>query len=143
MSDNILKYVLATFQLVVALVVGLYFAIGAGLPIEDGTRGTIWHVLDWFMAVSLAIAVAASFIRKRGLGGEPSDTVTRDYFETNVTFYVALGVTLLFVWNWTTIVLFASDDPPSNLWAHVDTVFPLLIGANGFQLWRQASASDD
>ena len=143
MSDNILKYVLATFQLIVALVVGLYFTLGSGLPIEDGTRVTIWHVVNWFMAAALVIAVAASFIRKRKLGGDPSDPVTREYFETNVTFYVALGLTLLFLWNWTATVLFASDDPPSNLWAHVDTVFPILIAATGFQLWRQAAASDD
>ena len=72
----------------------------------------------------MAVAIAVNVIRKRRLSGSASDGITREYFDVNVSFYASLGVAMIFLWNWTTFVLFPEsgnqDVWPHPEWPYVD-----------------------
>ncbi len=146
MNDKIIKYVLGTYQIIIALAVGIYYCFGSAMPIERDPWLTIWQFLDLTMVVALAIAISVSVIRKRGLSGDTSDGITREYLNAHASLYASLAVAMIFLWNWTTFVLFPdsgnSDVWPHPEWSYVDVFLPLVVGSNGFYLWRSASKEE-
>jgi hypothetical protein len=143
MNDRIIKYVLGTYQIIVALAVGIYYCVGSAMPLERDTWLSIWQFLDLMMVAALAIAIAVSVIRKRRLSGGPSDGITREYLGVHASLYASLAVAMIFLWNWTTFVLFPdggnSDVWPHSEWSYVEVFLPLVVGSNGFFLWSSAS----
>ena len=126
---------------------GVYLAvIGAAVAIhfvadplvykwDDGTP-TPWIVLDWLMAIGLAIALYVTFMAKRDANGS-SDL--REYLVANAQFYVAAGLALLFVWNAVQISWAAGDQSPdSQVWVFIDVVVPMLFVTLGIRMWNEA-----
>ena len=128
---------------------GLYLAIvGAAVAVHfvidpliyewaegDGTP-VLWIILDWLMAIGLAIAVLVTFEAKRGLDGG-SDV--REYISANAKFYVAAALTLLFLWNAVQIGWAAGDQTPDGqVWVFIDVVVPLLFVPLGIRLWNES-----
>ena len=65
----------------------------------------------------------------------------REYLVANVQFYVAAGVTLLFLWNAVQIDWAAGDQSPdSQVWVFIDVVLPLLFVTLGLRLWNESEA---
>ena len=126
---------------------GVYLAvIGAAVAIhfvadplvyewDDGTP-TLWIVLDWLMAVGLAIALYVTFMAKQAADGG-SDL--REYLVANTKFFVAAGLTLLFLWNAVQISWAAGEQTPdSQVWVLIDVVLPMLFVTLGIGLWNEA-----
>ena len=126
---------------------GVYLAvIGAAVAIhfvadplvyawDDGTP-TPWIVLDWLMAVGLAIALYVTFMAKQAADGG-SDL--REYLVANTKFYVAVGLTLLFLWNAVQISWAAGEQTPdSQVWVLIDVALPMLFVTLGIGLWNEA-----
>ena len=59
----------------------------------------MWEILNWFMAVGMVIALAASYVEKRRVDGDGSADLKR-YLEANAVFHGAVAVFILFFWNW-------------------------------------------
>ena len=95
-----------------------------------------WIALDWLMAVGLAIALWVTFEAKRAAD---AGSDLREYLVANVQFYVAAGLTLLFLWNAVQIDWAAGDQTPdSQVWVFIDVVLPLLFVTLGLRLWHEA-----
>lgn len=124
----------------------LFVAVGAGLAVhfvldpvlydwEDG-QPVLWHVFDWARAVSLPLAVVVTFEAKRRVD---DDTDLRDYIASNLRFYGAMALMLLFFWNWVQVDWAAGDQrPDSQVWVFIDVVLPLIFVPLGIQLWSEA-----
>ena len=61
MNDKIIKYVLGTYQIIIALAVGIYYCFGSAMPIERDPWLTIWQFLD----LTMVVAACDSHIRQR------------------------------------------------------------------------------
>ena len=126
---------------------GVYLAIiGAAVAIHfvadplvyewDDGMPTLWIVLNWLMAIGLAIALYVTFMAKRDADGS-SDL--REYLVANAQFYVAVGLTLLFLWNavqtsWSA----GSQTPDPQVWVFINVVLPMLFVTLGIGLWNEA-----
>ena len=126
---------------------GVYLAvIGAAVAIhfvadplvyawDDGTP-TTWIVLDWLMAVGLAIALYVTFMAKQAADGGSG---LREYLVANTKFFVAVGLTLLFLWNAVQISWAAGEQTPdSQVWVLIDVALPMLFVTLGIGLWNEA-----
>ena len=58
---------------------------------------SIWHVLNWVMAVGVIITLALTYVRRGRLG---VDSATTTSVCVNVAFYAAVVLAILFFWNW-------------------------------------------
>ena len=103
---------------------GLYLAVvGAAVAVHfvidpliyewaegDGTP-VLWIILDWLMAVGLAIALWVTFEAKRAAD---AGSDLREYLTANAGFYVAAALALLLVWNAVQID-WAAGEPDAGL----------------------------
>ena len=127
---------------------GLYLAIvGAAVAVHfvidpliyewaegDGTP-VVWLILDWLMAVGLAIALLVTFEAKRAAD---AGSDLREYLVANVQLYVAAALALLLAWNAVQIDWAAGDQTPdSQVWVFIDVVLPLLFVTLGLRLWNE------
>ena len=100
--------------------------------------GDVWVVLNWFMAVSVIVALAVSYKRIRSANG--SDTKT--YVGANAIFYATAAITIVFLWNWFNEMAGGGDSGRelySIYWVLVDTTFPLVTGNAAVHLWKESS----
>ena len=130
------------------LVAVLFVLVGAGLAVhfvldpvlydwEDG-QPVLWHVFDWARAVSLPLAVVVTFEAKRRVD---ADADLRNYIASNLRFYGATALMLLFFWNWIQVDWAAGDQrPDSQVWVFIDVVLPLIFVPLGIQFWGEAEA---
>ena len=124
---------------------GLYLAIvGAAVAVHfvidpliyewaegDGTP-IVWIILDWLMALGLAIALWVTFEAKRAAD---AGSDLREYLTANAGFYVAAALALLLVWNAVQIDWAAGDQTPDGqVWVFIDVVLPLLFVTLGLRL---------
>ncbi len=102
----------------------------------------VWEVLDVLMAIGLAVALIVNSARKWTEGGrDPNLPVSRRYVEINAAFYLTVGVTILFLHNWFSLLAYGTDSLDGNhqawvIWAAVDTLLPITLGLTGYRLWR-------
>ena len=95
-----------------------------------------WIVLDWLMALGLAIALWVTFEAKRAAD---AGSDLREYLTANAGFYVAAALALLLVWNAVQIDWAAGDQTPdSQVWVFIDVVLPLLFVTLGLRLWNES-----
>ena len=128
---------------------GLYLAIiGAAVAVHfvldpliyewaegDGTP-VVWLILDWLMALGLAIALLVTFEAKRAAD---AGSDLREYLVANVQLYVAAALALLLAWNAVQIDWAAGDQTPdSQVWVFIDVVLPLLFVTLGLRLWNES-----
>ena len=138
---NLLKQGAAQYMMWVAAAVGVFFAINPLLN-ESIDVVLVWQVLDVLMLIGLAVALIVNSARKVTEGGrDPNLPVTRRYVEINAAFYLTVGVTILFLHNWFSLLAFGTDSLDGNhqawvIWAAVDVLLPITLGVTGYRLWR-------
>ena len=118
----------AVYLIAVSVAVAAYFIINP-LHVTAYDPENIWFILDILMVVAAALALA--YNTKRKLRGE-----------AKVEFYATIGVTILLLHNWFSnlaLGLDVGDHQGFVKWAVVDTVLPLIFGATGYAMWRDAS----
>ena len=138
---KLLKQAAAQYMMWVAAAVGVFFVIN---PFVSKSVETIdiWYVLDVLMLIGLVAALVVNSARKWTEGGrDPNLPVTRRYVEINAAFYLTVGVTVLFLHNWFSLLAYGSDSLDGNhqawvIWAAVDVLLPITLGLTGYRLWR-------
>ena len=147
-----LKRLGAIYLIGVAVAVAAYFIINP-LHAESYNPENIWFTLDILMVIAMPLALDFNFRRKRRADAErePGDAVTRKYLEANIAFYATAGITILLLHNWFSLLAFGADTALGTgegqtlnhqawvIWAVVDTLLPLIIGATGCAMWRDAA----
>lgn len=131
MPRNIALRIVAAYQMLMAVAVGVHFIITPLYHPGGDEPFTAWLVMNWFMAVSVVIVLLGSFARKRRMDAEEADT--RTSLEVNIVFYAALGLFLWFFWNWFGAL---TDQGNGTLWAFIDPLFVLVVGPAGLRIWR-------
>ena len=127
----------------------LFVVVGAGLAVHfvldpvlydwEGGQPVLWHVFDWARAVSLPLAVIVTFDAKRRTD---ADSDPRTLIRANLHFYLALGLTLLFYWNWVQVSWAAGDQSPDGqVFVFIDVVLPLVFVPLGLRLWSESSTA--
>lgn len=141
-GSRILQRLGAIYLIGVSVSVAVYFIVNP-LHAASYDPENIWFVLDILMAVAAALALGFNIRRKlregRLIDGEPSN---HRYWEANIAFYATIGVTILLLHSWISILalgLELGDHQGFVKWATVDTLLPLVFGATGFAMWRRAS----
>ena len=128
------RRVVGAVLLLTAASVGIYFVAG-----QLEVLPPLWTPINYLMAVSAALGVIFSYLRKRALEAAGLDRiVTRRYLEANILFYGFLFIAMLFFWNWFDSLFDADPQDIDHhiVWIIVDTVGPLLWGALGMFLLR-------
>ena len=131
-----LKKLLGMYLVLVAAVVAVWFIINT-LFVDSLSVTDVWYALDILMVIGLAVALAYNFDRKRRMDAESrGDGITRRYLEANLALYLTIGVTILFLHNWFSLLYNGADSLEGNhqawvIWAVVDTMLPLVLGATG------------
>lgn len=140
-----IKKLFGAYLVGVAAVVAVWFIISTFFADSFNTLN-VWYVLDALMAIGLAMALAFNYTRKRrdDAGREPGDPVTRRHLEVNAAFYLTAGITIIFLHIWFSLLVNGADSLDGNhqawvIWAVVDTLLPLTLGATGCALWREAT----
>ena len=134
---TVLRRVTGAYAVLSAAAVGANFVL---TPLyDDGATGyPVWSVLNWFMAPSVVLVVAASLawkLRPAEGGGDARDALRR--IEANVLFYASTVLGLWFFWNWFGDLMGRDD---TALWAFIDPLFAVAVGACGVRLWRGPDA---
>lgn len=135
---EIVRRVLAAYALLTAAAVGANFV---ATPLyDDGSTGyPVWSILNGFMAAAALLALTAGAIWKIGLHGAGADGATPwRRLETNVLFYASVVLGLWFFWNWFGDLM-AREVP--LLWAFIDPLLVVVVGAVGLRLWRGPDAA--
>jgi hypothetical protein len=131
-----LKRLLAVLFVLVGAGLAVHFVLDPVLYDWEGGQPVLWHVFDWARALSLPLAVVVTFDAKRRAD---ADADLRDYIASNVRFYGAMALMLLFYWNWVQVDWAAGDQrPDSQVWVFIDVVLPLVFVPLGIQLWNEA-----
>ena len=104
---------------------------------EDAVdQNSIWHVLNWVMAVGVIVMLALTYVRR---GRLEADSATTTYICVNVAFYVAVVLAILFFWNWFDD-LTAGEDGQSPTrgyyWVIINVTFVVLVGTVSAWLWK-------
>ena len=142
-----LKKLAGAYMVIVAVLVAVYFIINTvlGEAIDDFDVQGVWYVLDVLMLIGLVLALVFNYMRKREEDGSGSGGgVTRQYLEVNLAFYLTAAITILFLHNWLSLLAVGLDDgnhPAWVIWAFVDVLLPLTLGATGCRLWREEPSS--
>ncbi len=125
----------------VATVVAVFFIINPFL-IDSLDVPLIWTILDILIVIALVPALLFNYMRKSQQDGQDSGgSITRSYLEANVAFFLTAAVAILFLHNWFSQLSegvqssAASNHVAWTIWAVVDTMLPLVIGATGCKMW--------
>lgn len=125
---------LSLYVTLVGLAVAVHFIAVAWYHPGGDESYPVWEVLDWFMAVAIAIALVSAFVYKRRHdAGDGSDL--REFISVNAVFYGVLAVGILFFWNWSHL-LRGTGGSDWLIWNFVDVALPLVLVAAGRRLWR-------
>ena len=65
MPTSIALRIVAAYQVILAVAVGVNFIITPLYHPGGDEPFTVWEVMNWFMAVSVVIVLVGSFMRKR------------------------------------------------------------------------------
>ena len=93
----------------------------------------------------MVLALVFNYMRKRDEDGSDSGgSVTRQYLEVNLAFYLTAALAILFLHNWLSLLAIGLEDdnhPAWVIWAFVDVMLPLTLGTTGCRLWCGDSSS--
>ena len=98
--------------------------------------GSIWFVLNWFMAFSVVVALITAYFDKRSADASGSDAKT--YIAANAAFYAAAVLAVLYFSNWINeLVVGYGDTGDVRLvfWGLIDALFVVLIARMSVRLW--------
>ena len=106
-------------------------------PTWTGDSIAVWQVLDPLMAIGIVIVLITAFQGKCGLDRQSNgDTVSRQYLETNFTFYFGIVLFIGLLWNWIGVGFIEPTNDNVLLWLLIDTTLPPFVGAAGIRLLR-------
>ena len=140
-----LKKLGAVYLIGVAIAVAVFFVVNTFLADSIDVLD-VWYVLDALMFISLVIALPYNFARKRSeCDGDPGGAVTRRYLDVNAAYYLTVGVAILFLHNWFSLLANGPESLDNNdaawvIWAAVDTLLPITMAVTGRSLWKEAAA---
>ncbi len=102
--------------------------------------GQLWNYVNYVMAIGVLAALVVHYLRKRAFAGT-AESLSREYLEVNVAFYLSLVLTLCFFWNWFDDITVGESQDTTHLimWTFVNPLFVVISGITGFHLWRDAS----
>lgn len=131
----VMRRILGAYAMLTAAAVAVHFVV---TPLyDDGSTGfPVWKVFNWFMAPAVVLALATGAIGKFRLDrdeGGVGDAVRA--LEANVLFYASAVLALWFFWNWFGDLTSREE---ASMWAFIDPLFVLVVGACGRRLWREA-----
>ena len=132
------KRLAAVYMLLVSVAVLANF-LGSQFydPTLEGAAIDAWRILDPLMVVGMAMALTAALAGKLRQDSEMDRSVTREYLESNFTFYYSAALLLALLWNW---FGFQWVDPPNDvplLWTLIDITVPLVMASTGIRLLRE------
>ncbi len=139
-----LKRPAAVYLIGVAIAVAVFF-VGNTFLLDSIEVRDVWYVLDVLMFIGLVIALPYNFARKRSeCDADPRGSVTRRYLEVNAAYYLTVGVTILFLHSWFSLLAQGWDSLDNNasawvIWAFVDTMLPIVFAVTGRSLWKEAA----
>ena len=102
---------------------------------------SVWHVLNWFMAVGVIVTLAITYVHKRRAGADGSSD-TNTFICVNVAFYAAAFLAILFFWNWFDDLTVGEDGQSQTrriFWVVIDALFVIVAGAASAHLWKGTS----
>ena len=134
---SILMRVLAVYLVLLGAAVAVNFMATPLYHPGGDAPYTVWAILNWFMAVGMVIALAASYVEKRRVDADSGADV-KNYLGANTAFYAAAAVFILFFWNWFS-GLSPNDQADNQFWVVIDVLMPLVMGVIGCQMWRRAA----
>ena len=135
---SILIRATAAYLVLLAAAVAINFIITPLYHPGGDEPFTVWEILNWFMAVGMVIALAASYVDKRRVDGDGSADIRR-YIGANVVFYAAVALFLLYFWNWFSL-LSPNNEPDGQFWVVIDALMPIVLGVTGCRLFGSARA---
>ena len=128
------KTALSVYLMFMALLVGLYF-VAAPIIHGDTDEFPIWEVINYFMAVAVVIALAASFMHKRAMES-PGRAV-------DVVLFLRIKHRLLQRPLASPSGSSGSGSKPSSVAAAptspgpgIDPLFAIVVGAVGRHIWQ-------
>ena len=131
---SILIRAAGVYLVLVAVVVAVNFVITPLYHPGGDAPFTVWEIINWFMAVAMVIALAASYTEKRRVDGDGSTDLKR-YLGANTVFFAMVALFLLYFWQWFSS-LSPNTDADGQLWLYIDTAMPILIGVTGCRMLR-------
>ena len=132
-----LQRVLGGYVMVIALAVAVNFIVTPFF--FDGKNGfPIWDVLDYFMAVAILIAFAASCWDMWRLCKAGDEADLKRYLSVNVAFFATGVLLLLFFSNWAAHLVKHASLEDFTIWAIIDAILPPILGAGGLRLWMKS-----
>ena len=134
---SILMRAAAAYLALLAAVIAVNFMVTPLYHPGGDAPFTVWMTINWFMAVGMVIALAASYVEKRRVDAD-SGVGVKSYLEANTVFYAAVVVFLLFFWNWFSS-LSPNNQPDNQYWVVIDVLMPLVMGVTGCRMWRRAA----
>ena len=132
------------YLIAVGVLVALNFILSPFYPAGFDVM-IVWHVLDVTMLLGLCLALLFNYLYKRDSGSGDADApVTRQYFESNLAFFVTAGLTIWFLFNWFSLLAqgdnyLLGNAPAWNIWNIIDLVLPITFGVTGCRLMREGS----
>ncbi len=137
MLIDAVKRVAAVFLVAMAIAVAVNLIL---TPVyHDGSpEYPVWRILNWFMAVAVFLALAASYLRRRDVESADADTLRR--LRAGMAFYGAIVLTMLFFWGWLW-TLNSDSETGDAVTSHliyfpvVDSLFVVVALTTGRYLW--------
>ena len=132
-----MKKISGTFLKVLAVVVWVQFlAILFYDPAQEGVGFQIWSVLDPLMVIAILITIWVAFRRKTEIDRTEDNSLSKNYFEANISLYGGVALLAALLWNWIgsrwayPLVSF------QWLWILIDLTLPLLLFSTGRRLTK-------
>ena len=141
MSNVLVKRAVSAYLALVALaVLGQFVAYPLYAYEGDNADAAleIWLVLDWFMAVGLALMLVMTCKGKQSCDADAASD-SRQWIRANVMFYLTVLLTVAFLPNWFAAAWGENDNP--TIWHIIDTVLPVLFLVQARRLLRPAATS--
>ena len=135
LTQAMIMRLLSVYLMGLAGLVAVYFILSPVIH-GDAEQFPIWDVLNYFMAVAVAIALGASVLHKLEMESDASTTDVVRYLRVNGAFYAAALLTLLFFWKWFTALQGGAGDDVS--WAVIDPLFAIVTATTGRHMWQNA-----
>lgn len=136
----IVMRLLAAYTMLTALILAVKFVFDVSRP--------DWAVVDWMMAAAILIVLVTAFHAKRradAAGYAEGEGGVRRFLDANVPFYAAAALLIAFAFQWSDglaghrqLVVNGEELPYSGLWAYIDPIFIVLVGAMSARMWSAA-----
>ena len=138
---DMLKKPLAIILGLTAIVVLFHFLFE---PLYEDSidTGQVWDILDFFMAFSAVVALAATFADKRRVGSGENHSI-KEYIAVNAAFYAAALLAIWLFWNWIDNITVGEVQSDRRLifWGFINPLFIIVTTVASVHLWHDDPTS--